>query len=243
MNKVAIISGASKGIGKAISKKLIDNNIDVALISKQDEKGLKEVTNYAKQKNIRAKYYLADVSDYNKMKEIYINIMKEFGNIDILVNNAGISLYKLFNDCNEADFDKIVGTNIKGVFNLSRLVSDDMIRVKSGNIINISSIWGQSGSSMEVLYSMTKGAVNSFSKALAKELAPSGIRVNAIAPGVVDTTMNNIFNEEDKKTLMEEIPMGRFAKAEEIADLVLFLISENSSYISGQVITIDGAFL
>ncbi len=240
---VAIVSGASKGIGKAISKKLIDNGISVALISRQDENGLKEVADYATQKNVKAKYYLADVSNSSKIKEIYTDIIKEFENVDILVNNAGISLYKLFNDCDEKDFDKIVGTNIKGVFNLSRLVSNDMIRSKSGNIINISSIWGQSGSSMEVLYSMTKGAVNSFTKALAKELAPSGIRVNAVAPGVVNTAMNDIFDDEDKKTLMEEIPMGRFANSEEIADLVLFLSSEKSSYISGQIITIDGAFL
>ncbi len=240
---IAIVSGASKGIGRAISKKLIDNGISVALISRQDENGLKEVADYAGQKNIKTKYYLADVSDYNKIEEVYGDIIMEFGKVDILVNNAGISLYKLFNDCDEKDFDKIVGTNIKGVFNLSRLVSDDMIREKSGNIINISSIWGQSGSSMEVLYSMTKGAVNIFTKALAKELAPSGIRVNAIAPGVVDTSMNDLFDSEDKKSLMEEIPMGRFASPEEIADLTLFLSSEKSSYISGQIITIDGAFL
>ncbi len=240
---VAIVSGASKGIGRAISKKLIDNGIAVALISRQDEKGLKELADYARQKNVKAKYYLADIADYTKMEEVYADIKNEFGKVDILVNNAGISLYKLFNDCDEKDFDKIVGTNIKGIFNLSRLVSDDMIRAKSGNIINISSIWGQSGSSMEVLYSMTKGAVNSFTKALAKELAPSGIRVNAVATGVVNTSMNDIFDSEDKKALMEEIPMGRFANPEEIADLVLFLSSEKSSYINGQIITIDGAFL
>ena len=165
------------------------------------------------------------------------------GRIDILVNNAGISHIGLFMDATEEEIQKIVSTNLLGAMYLSKHVLKDMISRKSGNIINISSMWGEVGASCEVLYSTTKGGLNLFTKALAKEVAPSNIRVNCIAPGVIDTKMNSFLGEEEKISLEEEIPLGRFGNPSEIGKLAVFLCSEDSSYITGQIIRADGGFI
>ncbi len=238
----AIITGASKGIGRAISIKLIDHEINVVLISKTDEDGLKEIHEYANNRGVKSSYHLVDVSDFNAVKAVYHIIKAEFGFVDILINNAGISKYELLSKQTEEDFDELFGVNVKGIFNFTKNVIPDMVKNKYGRIINISSVWGEKGSSMEVLYSATKGAVNSFTKALAKELAPSNVLVNAIAPGVINTKMNAIFSDEEKRELIENIPLGRFGTPEDIANLVAFLVSDKSTYITGQIITVDGLF-
>ena len=166
-----------------------------------------------------------------------------FGGIDILVNNAGISYIGLFNEMKYNMWDDIIDVNLKGVYNCTHLVLPYMINKKKGSVVNISSVWGDRGASCEVIYSSTKGAVNSFTKALAKELGPCDIKVNAIACGVIDTEMNAFLSEEEKKTLIDEIPFTRFGRAEEVAELVYFLASDNSSYLSGQVIAVDGAWI
>ncbi len=243
MTKLAVVTGASGGIGTAISKSLIEAGINVVLIGRKNEKVLKQLCSYATQNGVKSAYYLIDIANSEEVNKVYKDIVCNYGEVDILINNAGISLYKLFTDCTSEDFDNVVGTNLKGMFNFSKLVSTDMVRVKKGNIINISSVWGSVGSSMEVLYCMSKGGVDSFTKALAKELAPSGVRVNAIAPGVIDTKMNDIFTDEEKRALEQEIAIGKFGTPENIADTVMFLISDKSCYVTGQIITVDGGFI
>ena len=170
-------------------------------------------------------------------------IISTMGRIDILVNNAGISTVGLFMDSDEESINKIMNVNLMGPIYLTRHVINYMMVRKSGSIVNISSMWGEVGASCEVLYSASKGGMNLFTKALAKELAPSNIRVNGIAPGVIDTSMNSFLGEDDRKDLEEEIPLGRFGQSYEIGKLAVFLCSEDSSYITGQIIRADGGYI
>ena len=170
-------------------------------------------------------------------------IISTMGKIDILVNNAGISKIGLFMDSDKENIDHIMNVNLLGPIYLTKHVVNYMIPRKSGNIVNISSMWGETGASCEVLYSASKGGINLFTRSLAKELAPSNIRVNAIAPGVIDTPMNSFLTENEKSELEEEIPLGRFGKPEEVGRLTAFLCSDDSSYITGQVIRTDGGFI
>lgn len=170
-------------------------------------------------------------------------IINTMGRIDILINNAGISTVGLFIDSDKESIDRMMSVNLMGPIYLTNHVVKYMMTRKSGTIVNISSIWGEAGASCEVLYSSSKGGINLFTKALAKELAPSNIRVNAIAPGVIDTSMNLFLEEEEKRELEEEIPLGRFGKCDEIGKLAVFLCSDDSSYITGQIIRADGGFI
>ena len=160
----------------------------------------------------------------------------------MLVNNAGVSLYKLFQDCTVDDVEKIFGANTFGVINATRAVVPSMISAKCGKIINISSIWGKVGASMESIYSASKGAVISLTLALAKELAPSGICVNCVCPGVIETDMLNSFSDNDKNELKNQTPLNRLGSPEDVADIVCFLASDNANFVTGQVITVDGGF-
>jgi len=162
---------------------------------------------------------------------------------DILVNNAGVAHYGLFTEVTERDWEQVVGVNLKGMFRLTQLLVPAMVRRRYGRIINISSVWGMAGASCEVLYSLTKGGVNAFTKALAKELAPSGVTVNAVAPGAVGTDMMRDFSEDELAALRAEIPMGRFARPEEIAAAVRFLALPEAGYVTGQIISPNGGWL
>ena len=184
-----------------------------------------------------------DISDYNACENTSKAILDKFGKIDILINNAGISLNDVFCFCKREDIGNIIGTNFLGTLNLTRCIIPSMINKKSGNIINISSMWGQVGASCEVLYSASKGGIDAFTKALGKELAPSNIRVNAISPGAIDTSMNDFLSLEDKRDLEDSIPIGRMGMPLEIAKLAVFLAGDDSSYITAQVIRIDGGFI
>ena len=184
--------------------------------------------------------YLADVSDYRQCKEMFNTISTIYGNVDILVNNAGISYLGLFTDMKPDDWNRVIDVNLKSVLNCCHLSIPKMVNQKTGVIINISSIWGERGASCEAVYSATKGAVNSFTKAMAKELGPSGIRVNAISCGVIDTKMNQCFSSEERDVLTEEISLMRFGTPEEIAKIAVFLAGNDSSFINGQIITSDG---
>ncbi len=243
MQKVVLITGASKGIGKAIALKFAKNGHKVIINYKNDTDYLLNTLNLLKQTTDDFLHIKADVGIYEDCLDMYKQIIKKYGKLDILINNAGISYVGLFNKMSPIDWQNLIKTNIEGVINLSHIVSQDMIKQKNGNIINISSVWGDVGASCEAVYSATKGAVNSFTKALAKELAPSDIRINAIACGVIDTQMNSFLTKNEKETLAMQIPLGRFGKTEEVADLALFLASNNSSYLTGQIITLDGAFV
>jgi len=241
--KVALITGASRGIGRAIAIEFARQGASVIINYSTDTEGAKETLEEVKKIDGYGIIIKGDISSFEKCKTIVEEVLKVMGKIDILVNNAGISHIGLFMDATEEEIQKIMGTNLLGAMYLTKHVINHMILRKVGNVINVSSMWGEVGASCEVLYSVTKGGLNLFTKALAKEVAPSNIRVNCIAPGVIDTKMNSFLGEEEKKSLEEEIPLGRFGTTREIGKLAVFLCSEDSSYITGQIIRADGGFI
>ena len=218
MAKKALVTGASRGIGKAIAEKLASEGVDLVVTCVKNIDILQDIAN-----------------DVDKLFEKH----KDF---DIVINNAGISYIGLLQDMSVDDWNKVISTNLSSAFYICRQAIPYMIGRKSGRIINISSMWGGSGASMEVAYSASKGGVDAFTKALAKELAPSGISVNAIACGVIDTDMNRCFNIEERHELEEDIPIGRFGTAEEVARAVWMLVS-GPAYMTGQVINMDGGYI
>lgn len=242
LGKSAIVTGASRGIGRDIAIKLSENGALVIVNYSKDEEGANETCNTIKEKGGFALKFKADVSNFDEAKNLVEFTVKNTGRLDIVVNNAGISNIGLFMDSTEEDIKNLMGINLFGTLYVTKHALGHMLS-RGGNIVNISSMWGEVGASCEVLYSSSKGGINLFTKALAKEMAPSNIRVNAIAPGVIDTSMNAFLNEEDRKDLEEEIPLGRFGKGEEIANAVVFLCSDESSYLTGQVIRIDGGMI
>ncbi|MCY6369610.1 elongation factor P 5-aminopentanone reductase [Clostridium ganghwense] len=241
--KIVLITGGSRGIGKSIALEFAKLGATIIINYKSNDKAAEETIGAIKALGAYASAIKGDISDYNFVKNMTEDIINRFGKIDILVNNAGISKIGLFIDMQEEDFDNIIATNLKGVFNTCHNVSKYMIKNKRGSIINISSMWGEVGASCEVLYSASKGGVNSFTKALGKELAPSSIRVNAIQPGVIDTEMNKWLTKQEKDSLIDEIPMMKFGEGEDVAKLVTFLASDNAKYITAQVITVDGGYI
>lgn len=234
--KNVLITGASRGIGKACAEKFLEN-------------GFRVFANYNKNEPTEllkkgAFLYKADVSRIFEVKKMIKDINENYGGVDILINNAGAALpQKVLCDVSEEEFDLIFNVNIKGMFNVTKEALPSMINKKSGSIINISSIWGLVGGSCEVIYSASKSAIIGFTKALAKEVGLSGIRVNAIAPGVIDTDMNKHLTEEDFSYLTEETPLQRIGSAKDVANAVLFLAEENSSFITGEVINISGGLV
>jgi 3-oxoacyl-[acyl-carrier protein] reductase len=238
-----LITGASRGIGRAVALRFASVGMNVIINYKNNVEGANETARLCISNGGKPTTIAADISireDVIKMKEKLdrLNLYP-----DILVNNAGVSLYGLLNDVSDSDWNQLVETNLKGTFLCTQTFMANMISQKYGRIINVSSIWGESGASCEVVYAMTKGGINAFTKSLAKELAPSKITVNAVAPGVVQTDMLNPLDDEDKDVLREEIPAGRFGNPEEIASLIYFLALPESSYINGQIISPNGGFV
>jgi 3-oxoacyl-[acyl-carrier protein] reductase len=241
--KVALVTGASSGIGRNIAVELVKSGAIIAVNYNRNEEGAVETLRLIKETGGYGIIVKGDVSSYETAKNMIDQVVNKLGSIDILVNNAGISKIGLFIDMNETDWDELIDIDIKGVINCSHYVLKHMLKQKRGSIINISSIWGNIGASCEVVYSATKGAVNSFTKALAKELGPSNIRVNAIAPGVIDTEMNAWLSEDERQSLIQEIPMMKFGTGEDVGKLAVFLASDSSKYITGQIITLDGGMI
>ena len=239
MSKIAVVTGASRGIGKAIAHLLASNGYDVHMTCYNH---IEELTAYAKewsgQYKVTCTASKVDMKDGSQVDAFFSSLKA----IDLLVNNAGISKVGLLTDLSVEDWHLVMDTNISSMFYTCRRAIPLMLQKHSGHIINISSIWGNAGASAEVAYSASKGAVNSFTRALGKELAPSNIQVNAIACGCIDTQMNACFTQEDRDALAEEIPAGRFGKAEEVAHLA-FQLAEGNSYLNGQVITLDGGWI
>lgn len=240
MSRNVLITGASRGIGKSIAKafaKQGDNLILTCLNSIEDLE--KYAAELEKEFGIRVRAAKCDMSDYEAVKALFADI----DDLDILINNAGVAYIGLLTDMEKEDWDRVLGTNLDSLFFTSKFAVPMMLKKHSGRIINISSVWGNVGASCEVAYSASKGGVNSFTKALAKELAPSGIAVNAIACGVIDTDMNRKhLSDEDLEELKNEIPMDRLGRAEEVAELTVKL-SDAPSYMTGQIITIDGGWI
>ncbi len=235
MSKTVLITGGSRGIGREMVRTFSEKGYRVAFTyhTSCDEAALISTECNA----IGFKVDFEDISSVIRFSE---TVEKEFGEIDVLINNAGVSHYGLFQDISLSDFQKVFQINFESMFFLTQKIVSTMIRRKEGSVINISSVWGQTGASTEVLYSSTKAAIIGFTKALAKEIAPSGICANCIAPGVVDTDMMASFSEAEKNALCDEIPTGKFTKTAEVAKLALFLAENDCESLTGQVIGING---
>ena len=242
--KTALITGASHGIGKAIATRFAAEGCDLILNCKTDYKLLQQsACELSDTYGIHTTVIPCDVSDHASVCEMFAQIrsLQNESGIDILVNNAGISKIGLLTDLSIDDWNRVIATNLTGVFSCCHEAIPYMVHQKSGCIINISSVWGSVGASCEVAYSASKGGINTFTKALAKELAPSGICVNAIACGVIDTRMNSCFDADERAALEEEIPMGRYGTPHEVAALAWQLVTA-PSYLTGQILTLDGGW-
>ena len=242
-NKIAVVTGGTRGIGYAIVQKFLQNGAKVVLFGSREETVVKAVTSLKEENpdwDVSGAW--PKLTDAAAMADEIAKIKEKYGRIDILVNNAGIPHIGLLEDMTIDEWNRIIGVNLTSVFSASKLALPHMIRQKSGKILNISSIWGNVGASCEVAYSACKGGINSFTRALAKELAPSNIQVNAIACGVIDTEMNACFSSEERTQLAEEIPAGRFGAPEEVASLAVQITTGND-YLTGQIITLDGGYL
>ncbi len=241
--KVALITGASGGIGSATAEKFISEGYFVIAFYNTGDSGILALKN----KLGKSADYLfpvkADLSSALDVKRAFQAVKRSFKHVDVLVNNAGVSLVKTINDTTEEEWDNVFNVNIKSAYLLTNLVLDGMLSLKQGKIINVSSVWGITGASCEVAYSASKSALIGYTKALAKELAPSNINCNCVCPGVIDTKMNSCFTEEEIEGIKSEIPKGRLGTAEEIAELIYFLSSDKADYITGQIITADGGYI
>lgn len=238
---VAIVTGGAKGIGKAIVEEIAKKGIKVVLNYKTSEKEAIKVKKELCDKGYHVEIYQADISKREEAKRLVLFARETFGKIDILVNNAGIDKWQLFTDITDEDWNEMISNNLNSAFYMSREVVKDMIQNKQGCIINISSIWGITGASCEVSYSVAKAAMDGLTKALAKELAPSGIRVNSVAPGAIMTDMNKNLTNEELEEVNQQIPLGRFGKPEDIAKCVQWLIEDE--YTTGQIISPNGGWV
>jgi len=241
--RVVLITGASRGIGKAIALEFAKKGCDLILNCVKSERELTGFRNSLEAAyGIRCMTFIGDMGDYETVSSLFDEIYTQFHTIDIVVNNAGISHLGLLSDMTIREWDSIVKTNLSSVFNCSKFAIPAMVSQKSGKIMNISSVWGNVGASCEVAYSATKGGMNAFTKALAKELAPSNIQVNAIACGAIDTDMNRCFDEKEMENLTLDIPAKRLGTPAEVAELVYSLCNKNT-YLTGQVIGLDGGWV
>ena len=242
MRKIAFITGASRGIGAAIAEKFAKEGYHLAINSRNEALLQKKAQELTEKYHIVCLAFAGDISNKEFVQKTFLEIKEKLGTIDVLVNNAGISYIGLLTDMEVEDWHRILDTNLTSVFLCSKYVIPQMLQKKTGKIINISSVWGNAGASCEVAYSASRGGMNAFTKALAKELAPSNIQVNAIACGVIDTEMNGCFSEEERKELEEEVPVGRFGSPQEVAEMAYFLANA-PGYLTGQIITIDGGWI
>ena len=234
-----IITGGASGIGLAVSERLLKEGNELLICYNCSEQKAKELEKEYKNAHI----IKADVSSGEDIDRVFEIASTELGGVDALINNAGVCLVDCFQSVSDKDFDRVMGTNFGAVYKMSAGAVPFMLEKKSGNIINISSIWGVRGAATEALYSASKAAVIAFTEALASELGPSGIRVNCIAPGVIDTKMNSSLSADELEELRLRTPLERIGKGEDIAGVVSFLLSEDASFITGQTLVVDGGFL
>jgi 3-oxoacyl-[acyl-carrier protein] reductase len=239
MKDIVLITGASSGIGRETALKYAKNEHPVIIICKNNRSALMDLEREILEMGGRVLSYVKDVSQFNEVSEMFRELETQNMIPDILINNAGISYVGLLQDMSPEEWRSVIDTNLTSAFNCSKCAIPYMLKKHSGRIVNISSMWGNVGASCEVAYSASKGGINTFTKALAKELAPSGIAVNAIAFGMVDTRMNAFLDEEEKASLIEEIPAGRILSPQESADII-YSVSMMNSYVTGQIITADG---
>ena len=240
MNKVIIITGASRGIGKEIAKGLSKKGYQIIANYNKSEEKATELKEELAQENIKIDIFKADVSKRKEAEELVKYTINKYGRIDVLINNAGISQIKEFTQITDEDWNNIINTNLNSVFYMTQEACKNMIHNKKGCIINISSIWGVIGASCEVHYSVSKAGIDAMTKSLAKEMGPSNIRVNSIAPGIINTEMNKKLNEEEINDIKEEIPLEKIGKAQDIEKCIEWLIEDE--YTTGQIISINGGW-
>ena len=240
MKKTVLITGASGGIGSEIARKFAKLDYNIVICYNQNKESADRLISELKELGVDAISVQADVSDENQVENLFAMAENAFGGVDVLINNAGISQIKMINDVTPEEWDKMFAVNTKSAYLCSRRAISYMVRQHFGRIINISSMWGICGASCEVPYSSSKAALHGFTKALAKELAPSGITVNCICPGLIDTAMNAHLSDEDMAEFINEIPVMRIGKPEEIAHACAFFADELSGYITSQILAVDG---
>lgn len=242
MRKIALITGASGELGSAIALAVAQQGIDLVLHYHTNGKRIEEIENKSKRYGVQTWSVRANFQNISEIEQMFDDLNGWNVYPNILINNAAISHYGLIQEVSVENWEAVVNTNLGGAFFCAKKVIPEMIRLRYGRIVNISSVWGETGAANEVLYSISKGALNTFTKALAKELAPSGITVNAIAPGFFQSSMTKDFTDEELKMIKNQIPMNRFADSKEIAQTVIHLLDDHSSYITGQILTIDGGW-
>lgn len=242
MKKTAVVTGGAKGIGKAISEKFAEAGYNVVINYNASKTLAEDLRSNLISKGYSAEIYRADISASGEADALIKFAVERFGSIDVLVNNSGVASFGLFTDMGDSEYRKLMSVDLDGTFYASRAAASEMIKRHSGAIVNISSMWGITGASCEAAYSAAKAGVIGLTKALSKELGPSGIRVNCVSPGVINTEMNSRLSEEDLNALSDETPLCRIGEASEVADAVLFLSSEKASFITGQNLSVDGGF-
>ena len=240
--RVALVTGGARGIGKAICRSLANDGFKIAVNYNNSEKEAIALKNELSAIT-EVEIFKCDVSDPSQVREMFSDVSKKLGNINVLINNAGVAEQVLFTDITDEMWQKMISTNLSSAFYCSREALKNMINEKNGVIINIASMWGEVGASMEVHYSTAKAGLIGMTKALAKEVGLSGVRVNAVSPGVVLTDMMNSFSESDKEILKEETPLNTLGTPEDIADAVSFLVSDNAKFITGQILSVNGGFV
>lgn len=242
-NKVALVTGATRGIGKEIALELAENGFDIAVNYRSMQDGMEELKKEIESNGVRCEFVSADVANYEQCEAMVKEIATKLGRIDVLVNNAGITKDGLLMRMKKEDFEAVIDINLTGTFNVTRNVIPYMIKQKSGRIINLSSVVGVAGNAGQTNYSASKAGIIGFTKSLAKEVASRNILVNAIAPGFIDTDMTKVLSDVVKEGINAQIPLRRMGKPREVAKVVKFLSSEDSTYITGQVINVDGGMV
>lgn len=243
MSKTVLITGASKGIGAATAILFAEKGYNVVMNYNNSVQSALILQKSLAESGYKVIAYQANVTNRIDVELMVKETIDRFGSIDVLINNAGVASQGLFTDISEIEWSEIMDVNLNGVYNVTQAVLPYMIRQKSGSIINISSMWGQVGASCEVAYSAAKAGVIGMTKALAKEVGPSGIRVNCIAPGLIETGMNSELTLEDVAAIVDETPIGRIGSTNDVASSALFLASDDSSFITGQVLGVNGGYI
>lgn len=243
MDKVAMITGATRGIGKQIALTLANEGYNIVLNYRTENDELKQLKNEIESKNVKCLAVQGDVTNFEDCKQMIESTIEEFGKIDVLVNNAGITKDMLLARMKEDDFKQVIDVNLVGTFNMTKNVISYMMKARNGRIINISSVVGIAGNAGQTNYSASKAGIIGFTKSLAKEVASRNILVNAVAPGFIETNMTDVLKQEVKDEIAKNIPLKRMGTPQDVANVVKFLASEDSSYITGQVISVDGGMI
>lgn len=238
--KLALVTGGSRGIGRAVCRKLAEQGMDIAFTYSKGAEAAEETKALCSEYGVEVKAYKADVADSGSCTELVKKVAEEFGHIDVLVNNAGITRDGLIMRMSDEDFDTVMNTNARGAFFMMREVSRLMLKARRGKIVNISSVVGVMGNAGQVNYAASKAAVIGMTKSLARELAGRHINVNAVAPGFIRTAMTDVMDDKIKESILKNIPFGQMGEADNVADAVAFLAGDAGSYITGQVICVDG---